>query len=101
MHSVPRISANVSAVFMLVSAAPIFCGIYVTRARIGFMRALCHVGDCKASAEFISRRHSVTAAVIMGCGISSEAGVRPPSTDINSGRGGVLLFQQRFQVLGA
>ena len=87
MHSIPRISASVSAVFILVSAAPIFCGKYVTRVRIDFMRALCHVCDCKASAEFISRRHSVTAAVIMGCGISSEAGVRPPSTDINSGDG--------------
>ena len=77
--------AKVSAVFILVSDVPILWGRYVTRARTGCMRALCHVEDLRAVGESMSRIHSVAAAVIIGCGVSSVGGVNPPSTEINSG----------------
>ena len=77
--------ASVSAVFILVSDAPILCGRYVTRARIGFMRAPCHVEDFVAVGEFMSRIHSAAAAVIIGYGVSSSGGVSPPSTEMNMG----------------
>ena len=83
--------ANDSAVFILVSDAPILCGRYVTRARIGFMRALCHVGGCVAEGEFMSRIHSVAAAVIIGYGVVSSGGVSPPSTAMNMGESVFLI----------
>ena len=58
--------ANVSAVFILVSEAPTLCGRYVTRARIGFMRAPCQLWDFVAVVESMSNIHSVAAAVIIG-----------------------------------
>ena len=89
--SMPRFRASVSAVFMLVSDAPIILGRYVTRVSIGFIFSLNHAVDCIASGDVVSIRHSVAAAVIMGYLRCSVGGVKPPSTAINRGEHDSLI----------
>ena len=70
---------------MLVVDVPIFCGRYVTRVRIGRMR-LCSQADVpRKGVSDMSRMHSVAAAVMIGVTSGVVAGVRPPSTAMNSG----------------
>ena len=94
-------SASVSAVFMLVSDAPNFCGRYITRARISFMWAFCQAVELIPSGDFMSRMHKVAVAVIAGCVISLDGGVKPTSTDTNRGNGFVYLFPQLLRAPGA
>ena len=87
----PRFRARVSAVFMLVSDAPIIFGRYVTRVSIGFIFSLNQAVDCIESGDLESIRHSVAAAVIMGYLYCSVGGVRPPSTAIKIGEHDSLI----------
>ena len=90
--SIPSIRARVSAVFMLVSDAPIIFGKYVTRVRIGVMSKSNHLVDCTDSGSVVLIKHSVAAAVMMGYWQCFEGGARPPSTAINRGEHDCLIM---------
>ena len=77
--------ANVSAVLMLVSDAPIAFGTYVTLARIGIILELSHVVEGGSAVSAASSMHSTAEAVMIGCLFCVDLGVSPPSTAIKRG----------------
>ena len=64
--SIPMFIANVSAVLMLVSDAPIAFGTYVTLARIGIILELSQVVEGGSAVSAASSMHSTAEAVMIG-----------------------------------
>ena len=77
--------ANVSAVLMLVSDAPIASGTYVTLARIGIILELSQVVEGGIVVSAASSIHSTAEAVMIGCLFCGDLGVSPPSTAMKRG----------------